>query len=31
MTQSEAIFRNLFHSEILSFLPQNAFQNGEGG
>ena len=26
--KSETIFRNLFHSEILKFLPQKAVQNG---
>ena len=30
LNKSEAIFRNLFHSEILKFLPQKAFQNGGG-
>ena len=28
--QSEAIFTKSFHSEILKFLPQKAFQNGGG-
>jgi hypothetical protein len=30
LCKSEAIFRILFHSEILKFLPRNAFQNGGG-
>ena len=28
LNKSEAFFRIWFHSEILSFSPQNAFQNG---
>ena len=30
LNKSEVIFRILFHSEILKFLPQKAFQNGGG-